>query len=92
MSITYAGFWKNCHPDSDDILKNMERRLIELFDENDEDALKTTADKVEKTYAAVVAVKHFKKVAKNLKQNHETKSSHNLKQCFRVQGVTETTT
>ena len=48
-------------------LKNMERRLTDLVDEKIGNATKMTCDKVEKTYAAVVAVETTSENLKELK-------------------------
>ena len=65
----------------------MEQRLTELLDTGD--ALKTTADIVEKTNAAVVAVeKSTEKVTEKTEDKiMKLESSHNIRQCFREQGV-----
>ena len=71
-------------------LKNMEKRLTELVDSKIGEAMTTTCDKVEKTYAAVVAVDKTTSGKTKGAQNAEAqKSNHNINQSFRIQGLKE---
>ena len=58
-------------------LKNMEKRLTELVDKKIETAIKTTCDKVDKTYAAVVSVE-------STQETDRIDYLDNRKQFFRV--------
>ena len=69
-------------------LKNMERRLTDLVDEKIGNATKMTCDKVEKTYAAVVAVETTSGKPKGVKIDENSKS-HNINKCVRIQGIPE---
>ena len=69
-------------------LKNMERRLTDLVDEKIGNATKMTCDKVEKTYAAVVAVETTSGKPKGVKPDENSKS-HNINKCIRIQGIPE---
>ena len=69
-------------------LKNMERRLTDLVDEKIGNATKMTCDKVEKTYAAVVAVETTSGKHKGVKTDENSKR-HNINKCIRIQGIPE---
>ena len=69
-------------------LKNMESRLTDLVDETIGNATKMTCDKVEKTYAAVVAVETTSGKPKGVKTDENSKS-HNINKCIRIQGIPE---
>ena len=69
-------------------LKNMERRLTDLVDEKIGNVTKMTCDKVEKTYAAVVAVEATSGKPKGVKTDVNSKS-HNINKCIRIQGIPE---
>ena len=69
-------------------LKNMERRLTDLVDGKFGNATKKTCDKVEKTYAAVVAVVTTTRKPEGVKTDENSKS-HNIKKCIRIQGLPE---
>ena len=47
-------------------LKNMEKRLTEIVDKKMETAIKTTCEKVDKTYAAVVSVESTQETDRKL--------------------------
>ena len=66
----------------------MERRLTDLVDEKIGNATKMTCDKVEKTYAAVVAVETTSGKPKGVKTD-ENSNSHNINKCIRIQGIPE---
>ena len=71
-------------------LKNMEKKLTELVDKEIETAIKTTCEKVDKTYAAAVSVESTqetdRKIGKLIKKE---KGVNNIKQSFRIQGIPE---
>ena len=69
-------------------LKNMEKRLTDLLDEKIGNVTKMTCDKVEKTYAAVVAVETTSGKPKGVKTDVNSKS-HNINKCIRIQGIPE---
>ena len=71
-------------------LKNMEKRLTELVDKKIETAIKTTCEKVDKTYAAVVSVESTQETDRKLgKLIKKEKGVDNIKQSFRIQGIPE---
>ena len=71
-------------------LKNMEKRLSDLVDSKNGDAMTTTCDNVDKTYASVVAVDKTMSGNPKRAQNAEAqKSNHNINQSFRIQGLKE---
>ena len=71
-------------------LKNMEKRLTDLVNSKIGEAMTTTCDKEEKTYAAVVAVDKTTRGKPKGAQNAEAqKSNHNINQSFRIQGLKE---
>ena len=69
-------------------LKNMERRLTDLVDEKIGNATKMTCEKVEKTYAAAVAVETTSGKPKGIKTDENSKSN-NINKCIRTQGIPE---
>ena len=66
----------------------MERRLTDLVEEKIGNATKTTCDKVEKTYTAVVAVETTSGKTKGVKTDENSKS-HNINKCIRIQEIPE---
>ena len=69
----------------------MEKRLTDLVDQKVGEAMKTTCKKVEKTYAAVVAVEKSTETG-NTNASHKVnkgKTNHNISQSLRSQGVPE---
>ena len=66
----------------------MEKRLTDLVDEKIGNATKMTCDKVEKTYAAVVAVETTSGKLKGVKTDENLKS-RNINKCIRIQGLPE---
>ena len=68
-------------------LKSMETRLTDLVDQKIGSATETTCEKVEKTYAAVIAVD--KATEKTVKKDNKEQSNHSINKCFRIQGVPE---
>ena len=66
----------------------MERRLTDLVDEKIGIATKMTCDKVEKTYAAVVAVETTSGKPIGVKTDENSKS-HNINKCIRIHGITK---
>lgn len=68
-------------------LKSMETRLTDLVDQKIGNAMETTCEKVEKTYAAVIAVD--KTTEKTVKKDNKEQSNHSINKCFRIQGVPE---
>ena len=54
----------------------------------DEKIRNATCDKVEKTYAAVVAVESNSGKPKEVKTDENSKS-HNINECIRIQGIPE---
>ena len=66
----------------------MERRLTDLVDEKIGNATKMTCNKVEKIYAAVVAVETTSGKPKGVKTDENSKS-HNINKCIRIQGIPE---
>ena len=74
-----------------DKLKNMEKRLTDLVDQKVVEAMKTTCEKVEETYAAVVAAEKSTETSKT-NASHKVgkgKLNHNISQSLRIQGVRE---
>ena len=77
--------------DVGDKLKNMEKRLTDLVDQKVGEAMKTTCEKVEKTYAAVVAVEKSTETG-NTNASHKVnkgRTNHNISQSLRIHGVPE---
>ena len=69
-------------------LKNMEKRLTDSVDSKIGEAISTTCDKVEKLYAAVVAVEKTTSEKPKGAQNAEAQNSNdNINQSFRIQGL-----
>ena len=66
----------------------METRLTDFVDEKIGNATKMTCDKVEKTYAAVVAVETTSGKPKGVKTDENSKS-HDINKCIRIQGIPE---
>ena len=69
-------------------LKKMETRLTDLVDEKIGNATKMTCDKVEKTYAAVVAVETTSGKPKGVKTDENSKS-HDINKCIKIQRIPE---
>ena len=69
-------------------LMNIERRLTDLVVEKIGNATKMTCDKVEKTYAAVVAVETTSEKPRGVKTDENSKS-HNINKCVRIKGIPE---
>ena len=68
----------------------MKKLLTELVDSKIGEAMTTTCNKAEKTYAAVVAVDKTTSGKIKGAQNAEAqKSNHNINQSFRIQGLKE---
>ena len=67
----------------------MERRLTDLVDQKIGNAMKTTCDKVEKIYSAVVAAETTTRINQAQTTQHAARSNsdHNINQSFRIQGV-----
>ena len=65
-------------------LKSMERRLTDLVDQKIGNAMKTTCDKVEKTYSAVVAAETTTRINQAQTTQHAARSNsdHNINQSF----------
>ena len=69
-------------------LKNIERRLTDSVVEKIGNATEMTCDKVEKTYAAVVAVETTSEKPRGVKTNENSKS-HNINKCIKIKGIPE---
>ena len=72
-----------------DKLKNMEKRLTNKVDQKIGEAKKTSCEKVEKTYAAVVAVENSTETGSTNASHkvNKRKTNHNISQSLGVQGV-----
>ena len=78
--------------DSSDVaekLKNMERQLTELVDEKIGNTKKTTSDKIEKTYAAMVSAEVTKGKHKGVENDENSKSNNFINKCIRIQEIPE---
>ena len=70
-------------------LKNMEKRLTDLVDSTIGEAMAITCDKVEKIYAAVVAMdKTTCGKPKGAQKVENQKSNHKINQSLRIQVLT----
>ena len=72
--------------DVDDKLKNMEKRMTDIVDQKFGEAMKTTCEKVEKTYAAVVALENSTETGNTnaLHKVNRGKTNHNSSQNLRI--------
>ena len=77
--------------DVGDKLRNMQKKLTDLVNQKFGEAMKTTCEKVEEIYAAVVAVKTSRETGNSSSSQKVNKgeTNQNISQWLRIQGIPE---